>query len=308
VHLRVDNRQSRYFLFLFLALAINAIDSLVVRLHRHPLVAVAATVDMVVVVTGIYYCLIVRPGIRKPWSLLLIALAGVLHATYLYPHAVTVRVAVAALMELGLIAFIALQLRRGRKGDPLDTIQSALPARLLATEFAILYYALCSWRAKPHVPPRAQGFTLHKRDGHHDLLFALALGGLLEILPVHLLIGHWSPLWAWIATGVSLYGSIWLAGLARSIQLRPTLVYADTLDLRYGLLFRARIPRDMILQVTVDPLTAAVVVPRKGEPNLFIELAAPVKPQRLLARSQPLTRIAIAADDPAALLRVLSGA
>jgi hypothetical protein len=308
VHLRVDNRQARYFLFLFLALAINGIDSLVVRSHRQPLIAVAATMDMVLVVTGIYYWLIIRPGIRKPWSLLLIALAGVLHATYLYPRAATVREAVAGLMELGLIAFIALQLRRGREGDPLDAIQSALPARLLATEFAILYYALCSWRAKPHVPPQAQAFTLHKHDGHHDLLFALALGGLVEIVPVHLLIGHWSPLWAWIATGVSLYGSIWLAGLARSIELRPTLVYAGALDLRYGLLFRARVPREMILRVTVDPLPAAVVVPRKGEPNLFIELAAPVKPQRLLGRSQPLTRIAIAADDPAALLCVLSGA
>jgi len=327
MHLRVDDRRIRYALFLLLALGINLIDSLLVRSIGNPqrrmAVAIGASFDVVAIVTAIYYWLLVRPGLRARWSLVPIALAGILRATYLYPNATSAREILAGLCEFALIAFVIIQVQVIRRrstygdGDPVDGIQGALEpifvvpraANLFAVEFSLLYYALFSWRAKPHVPSEAKAFSLHKRGGQPDLLFGLAIASVLEILPMHLVLNHWSPAWAWIGTGLSLYGAIWIMGLARSFELRPVLVGADYVDLRYGLLFRLRIPREMIRIVRrakPGDATSATVVPRKDEPNLYIELVSSMQAEKLFGFRKGVSRIAVRADDPLAFERALA--
>jgi hypothetical protein len=66
---------------------------------------------------------------------------------------------------------------------------------------------------------------------------------------VHLLVHRWSRVLAWIISGLTVYGAIWLAGVARSLELRPVLVGGGYLVVRYGLLFRLRIPRKAIREI-----------------------------------------------------------
>jgi len=182
----------------------------------------------------------------------------------------------------------------------LRAVLAAPLARVLAAELSIFYYALFSWRAKPHVDADAQAFTLHQRDGRADLLYVLALASVFEIVPIHLLLHHWRPVWAWVATGVSFYGLVWLIGLARSLTLRPVLIGADFLDVRYGLLFRLRVPRASIASVRrAEPADAAAAtrVPRRTEPTLCIELAQTLEAEGLLGIRQPVRRLALAPDD-----------
>ena len=90
---RVDYRRTRYAVFFLLAVTINIIDGAITRsvsdTSKRTLVAAAASVDLIVVVSAIYYWLLVRVGIRSRESLIPIFLLGVLHASLLYPNATT---------------------------------------------------------------------------------------------------------------------------------------------------------------------------------------------------------------------------
>jgi hypothetical protein len=322
-----DDRRARYTAFVLLALAINVIDGIVMRSIADPgrrtIVAAGASFDVVVVVSALYYWMLVRPSIRAPGSLVAIVLTGVLRATYFYRNGLAVREILAGLCEAGFIAFVIVQVRnirrthgRGGNTDPLDAIRavlaSVLPApgmvKLLAAELSILYYGLFSWRAKPHVASCARAFWIYERVGQADVLGVLPILCVLEIVPVHLLLRHWSsPALAWIATGVSMYGAIWLIGLARALRLRPVLVGRDYLHLRYGLLFQLRVPKEMIARVrraeAGDKMSA---VPRKSEPSVCIELARVMDAEGLFGIRKRVNRIAVTPDDEPAFKRAIA--
>lgn len=317
------DRRVRYTAFLLLALAINLVDRAIVGTIADPgrrmIVSAAATLDLVIVVCAIYYWLLVRPGIRGRVSLIPIALLGALRATFLYPNARTLAAFAAGACEVALIAFVVIQVRDKvrrnpgqRAGDPVDLLRASLEpilpgaARFFAAELSIFYYALFSWRAKPYVPQGAQSFSLHKKGGHADLLYIVAFAGTMEIVPLHLLLHHWSPLASWIVTGLSLYGMLWLIGLARSIALRPVLVGPDYLDVKFGLLFRLRIPRESITAVRrSDPADAATVVPRRSGPNVFMEFADILEAEGPFGLRRPVRRLALSVDEEADFSKAL---
>jgi hypothetical protein len=195
----IESRRLRYTAFFILMLSINFIDSALAKSIADPgrrtTVAVAACFDVVFVVSALYYWLLVKPGIRKKSSLIAIAAVGALHATTFFPGAATLRAVMAGTSESVLIGFVAIRIRRSRHNqadsDPMEVIRHALesiwPARRLVqfmtAEFGVLYYALFSWRATPHVPPGAQSFSIHKRIGQQDLFAVLPILCLMEIVP-----------------------------------------------------------------------------------------------------------------------------
>jgi len=135
---RVTASSTRYAAFFLLALTINIVDSTLVRSISDPgkrlFVAGGAVFDLTLTVSATYYWLLVRPGIRGRASLMAIALIGILRATFLFPNARTVTAAVGALCELGLAAFVIVQVRqrvrhRRSNPDPADAIRQARSAR-----------------------------------------------------------------------------------------------------------------------------------------------------------------------------------
>jgi hypothetical protein len=216
----------------------------------------------------------------------------------------------------GFLANRIWELRRssGRHPDLLDNMRdgaaAVLPippvANLLATELAVLYYALFSWRAQPHVPSGAKAFSMHKRGGHADLLFALAIATLVELVPVHLLLHHWSPVLAWMVSGLTVYAAIWIAGVARSFELRPVLVSDDYLIVRYGLLFRLKIPRSAIREIRKGTdRRADAVLPRRSSPDLSIQLTVPLIAELALGLRKRIECLALAVDDVPGFERAL---
>ena len=308
-------RRARYTAFLLLALSINSVDRAIVQTISDPsrrlVISAAATFDLVVVVCAIYYWLLVRPGIRGRGSLIAIALLGALRATFLYANARILAAFAAGACEVALIVFVVIQVRANarrhpgkRAGDSPDLLRASLEpilpgaARFLAAELSIFYYALFSWRAKPYVPQGAQSFWLHKKSGHADLLYVVAFASTIEIIPLHLLLHHWSAPAAWIVTSLNLYGIIWLIGLARSIALRPVLVGPDYLDVKFGLLFRLRVPRDLIAAVRRSgPGEATTIVPRRTTPNVLIEFIGTVNAEGPFGLRRPVRRLALSADE-----------
>jgi hypothetical protein len=290
------------------------------------LVALGASFDVVVLVTAIYFWLLVRPGIKARSSLAPITLIGILHATYMFPNSSGARVTLAALCDIGLIGFVVVQVRKGirlrrhstREEDPIAVIRAAIApffvapfvARMFALEFGVLYYALFSWRSKAHVPSGAKAFSMHDRAGSAQLLFALAFACLVEAPPMHLIIHHWSPLCAWIETGLSIYAAIWLVGLARSIELRPVLVGPDYLEIRNGLLFQLHVPRDMISRIrpfVSGEASSGIAVPPRSQPNVCIELVRLMDAEGPFGARKHVHRVAIAMDEPLAFEQEIKG-
>jgi len=307
----IPNRQA---LFLLLTIGIYSADSLAIRLALDPsrrmLVAAGACIDLVVVVGFLYYWLLVRPGLRTRTGLVFIAVMGLLRASFLFPEGALVKATLAGCAEIGLIAFVAVQVARSRKqtpksDDPLLALQHAVTAvipfpalaRAIATEMSLMYYTTFGWRAKPHIPQGMRAFWLREQPDKAFLLASAGLASIFEIVPVHLLVARWSTLAAWILTAVSLYGMIWLLGLSRSLLLLPTIVGPDSLEIRYGLLARLQIRREEIAQVErlKNASPGAAVLPRRMAPNLQISFTQPLKLERLFG-SRNVRQIALCVD------------
>lgn len=331
----LDDRRMRSMGFVVLMLAINLIDSIAVRSMADPgrraIVAAAASVDVVVVVSLLYHSMLVRPKLRTRASLAGIVLASLLRATYLFPQGLALRGALAAGCEAALIGWTIVQVRRGSRrrlgnkeavglfdgpvSDPVAAVRATLAdvlslpglVNLIATELGILYYALFCWRAQPSVVAGARAFTIHHRVGQAELFGTLPLVCLVEVLPVHLLLARWSATLAWTVTGASLYAAVWLLGLARAFRLRPVLVGQSGLLLRYGLLFQMWIPRETLARVRpAEPGDQSCAIPRNHQPRLCLELTQPLEAEGLFGLRRRLSIVAVTPDHEAAFTQALA--
>lgn len=308
-------RRRPQLLFLSLALCVNLAATLAVQFFPSPKVRFGAILDMTLTVTGLYYWLVVRPGHRGKLSLAFIFLLGLLRASFAFPRIIPGREIIVAGFEVALVTAILTAWRKSRtltETDPLARLRRILAgilpsetaARALASEFAVLYYGF-AWRAKPHVPENAKPFTLHQRSGFGDILLFVGLASLLEIVPVHLVAARWSHTAAWILTGLSLYGALWVVAIARSLTLRPALVTDEALTLRFGLIFNLEIPREAIQTISTQPIEGATLVPRRAEANLYLHLNRPHRAERILGLGKAVQTLGLCADEPEALLAAL---
>jgi len=135
----------------------------------------------------------------------------------------------------------------------------------------------------------------------------LAIAVVFEAFPVHLLLRHWSPLAAWICTGLDAYGLLWLVAMVRSAALRPILVGADRVLFRVGFMCETEFSRDSVADCR---RIAGAAPPRKtkeylravvmNDPEWIIEFREPVMVQGLFGRQRSVTHIGLAVDNPAA--------
>ena len=124
-------------------------------------------------------------------------------------------------------------------------------ADVMATEASIFYFALASWRRKPFVPSGALAFSSHKRNGYAGILYTLVLLTLVETVALDFVIRVSHPQAANVVLVVDIIAAVWLLGFARATQLRPTTLSADTLAVRMGLQWSARIARSAPLSASV---------------------------------------------------------
>ena len=288
--------------FLALALVINVAATMIAS--GRPRLAVPAALDMTVTVTALYYWLLVRPGLRPRKSLIFVALLGLLRASFAFPHVVPGREFILGALELLVIGTLVKALLSAGD-DPVSGIQSALAGivpfgaagRALGGELSVLYYAF-AWRAKAHVPAGARAFTMHKTSAIADLMLVIAPLFLLEIFPEHLLAAHWSRRLAWVLTGLSVYGALWIFALGRSFALRPGFIAESEILVRFGLAFSMRIPKDCIETVQSEPIADAMRVPRNSAPNVYIRFKRPLEAERFFGLKRSVSAIALCVDGP----------
>ncbi|MCW1431455.1 hypothetical protein [Novosphingobium sp. JCM 18896] len=196
---------------------------------------------------------------------------------------------------------------RGRIERMLAEIVPAPLARLAAAELTMLSYAF-RWTGQPEVPPAAIGFSYHRLVA--PMMWAFLCLAIIEICIVHVLLYAWKPAVAWIVFVVSDIGFLYLLGLIGSLRHLPVLLFADHLQVRTGILFDFVVP---LTAITACSVTFGVAPARRGTlkasllagPNVILEVAPPLPSPKPFGKGGPVTRIALALDDPIAFVEAV---
>ncbi|MEZ5338476.1 MAG: hypothetical protein R3F46_09440 [bacterium] len=330
----VIERQGRALLWPFLLLAgcIYGIALLIcLRLPALPqpqLLADAVSLDLTVTLTLGYWLLIARPQ-RLPWAAVAACFAGsLLFAELLlpgqYPGLLTPLAIIAAPLELLLIGFIVLTVRRylrllasRRKADAgsVDMLQILRDctaevtgrnriAELLASELAMLHYA-CSRPALHDSSKTARDvFSYHERCSYGSLVLAVSILAGFELVAVHALVASlWSHGLAWLLSGLSAYGLLWLRADYVASTRRPLEIRDGSLLLRCGLRWTAVVPLELIESLDMlqeqgrQSAAGELRMLLCGDPNCRLRLREPVLVHGAFGIRRRVNSILLAIDD-----------
>ncbi len=185
-----------------------------------------------------------------------------------------------------------------------DLLKNRFVAGALASEIARLYYVSRLWKKPPPTSGR-DGFTYHSKNGYQNLLIALLLMGSFEMIGVHLLVLQWSPLVAWILTGLGFYSCLWIMGLLASVKQRPIVLYSDSLKICIGILWTIHVPLEYIESIrSVDSegfdfkQSDYVKAVSMGTPDFVLQLKEPVVAYGPYGTQKQTTQIGLTVDAP----------
>ena len=327
----------------FLPLAATLYAFCILSLHsqafalRPELISGAVTFDFVVSVPSLYWWFMVRKAGWPALSLLPVLVLCLLIASLLLPgeHRQPLRLAqyFVVFAELTAVAAVAAKAVGAAKDyrsrpqvgggddDPVEllrfSLRQALPvervADVVADELALLYYALFSWRRRVLPREDEEAFSYHRESGYGSLLLAFTFVAVLELVGAHFLVTAW---WgrgaAWVLTGLSLYGLVWLLGFYQAVRLRPVTVGSDSLRVRVGLRWSILMPlrqiEDVLQPAPGQPPPEAAGYLRAvalGEPQFIIRLHEPLTAHGLYGASRRVRALGVAVDDPAAFKNAL---
>ncbi|HKV12818.1 MAG TPA: hypothetical protein VJ725_32035, partial [Thermoanaerobaculia bacterium] len=285
--------------FAFLTTCIYAVAVSVSRMSalEHPdVVKLGLMFDLLVTVPLAFYLLAVRRGGVPAITLTAVLSASFAGAALVFPgeRALLGRLfeIVSIPAEIGLVAWIGIRTRRALRNaagedDLLERLRAVarevFPIRRAADaisfEMTVLFYALFAWRRRPHAPADREAFAYHEKSGYGAIVFALSIVVLAETIPIHILVTRWSPMVAWVLTVLSLYSLFWFLADWRATRLRPHLLDEEALQIRTGLRWSVRIPRERIAGLHTKLPKGAGPTLRGALPGgnpLWIELTEPI--------------------------------
>ncbi|GAB3176232.1 hypothetical protein [Telluribacter humicola] len=222
-------------------------------LSQQPALAMGITYDLTLSAPLVYLFLIRNKRIPKitvvPLFVLGIVLASLLLPAHQQYHLGLVTTYLLPMVELVLLSVIfyyvhkAVRTFRQSTGESQDFYlilkKSAVRAvgyprlaKVLATEIAMLYYALLAWKKAPR---SQQSFTIYKENGVTALLGSILFVATIELFITHLLLTRWNATVAWVLSGLSLYGMLQILGHLRALRRRHLEIKDNRLLLKYGL-------------------------------------------------------------------------
>jgi len=266
------------------------------------------TFDLTITIPALYWFFVVRSGRARVLTIAPVFLVCALVATQIVPRDQQhflhqLRFALAPL-DLVTIYLVVRRLRAGAKPD-------GVVASFVMTELAILRYALFAWREEPQVPHGATPVTVHQRSGWGTIVVCFLVLIAFESVGAHLLVSMWSTKAAWIVTALDVYGMLWLIGDYHALRLRPTLIGAAAIELRYGMRWSATIARENI--AGIDAIQSedwkrktTLKMAMLEEPRMLIRLREPVVIHGLAGMRRTVDAIAILPDDEASFSAALA--
>jgi hypothetical protein len=255
---------------------------------------------------------LMRPRVRRVrrWSFVVTVPVAFVVAHLYGLHQGALVIAIRAALW-GAVAVVAWRLRDER-GEALRDLLMHPRGRAFARAELDILSALPRLVLALAAHRRQAGMTYHR--GTFGLAMALAFTPVVvtEAAAMHLLLR--GGIAAWILTALHAYALLWLWGSFLGPRAYPHRVGARTAVLRDGPMYRVQLPLPAVTRVAArtervpNALTVrdgAVLLGARGRVDVWLELAEPVKVQR--PWQEPLTthRIAVASDDPDALVERL---
>jgi hypothetical protein len=316
--------------FIVVAMLMYAIDGAIVhsaRFNERPeLLSEAASIDLTLGVALAYYVLVVRRGLAAMRTVLPVFLVSVVAARYTLPAdhrgAVAYLRYLAVPFEVAVLALIVVGVRGTRRRLAAAGLELDVPERIravlggsamqspvvevVATEASLFYYAFAAWWRRPFVPSGARAFSYHKRNSLIAILYTLCMASAVETAAVHFLLRAVAPRVALAALAVSAFGTVWILGFARAVQLRPILVSADTLHVRSGVQWALDVPRAAIEHIEFGRVraptkgTPGYLRATLGQPNVLVTLREPTRANGPYGITRQVQQLGLVIDDLAA--------
>lgn len=293
-------------------------------------VAVALPLDFMVGIPLTLYLIVLRPKKVTPLTILpviwlgygLSALAlgspaaGILPVLLAVLFPVEVAIAVREILHLACLFKGA----KTQSADPLEwfyvvtcyLVRRELPARMMAAELGVWYYALLSWRKKPSVEADDKAYSYHNAGGYMSMMLGLGLAFPVEIVAMHMLLSQWNVAVAMVVTLLSLYAALWLVGDARARVLRPVVLGKGELRIECGIQMMGTISLDSIASVSCHEPADVGKADRLNygtfyQANVWVVMHDPVEVRTLLGTKRPLA-IGLSLDDPEGFIQEFSQA
>ncbi len=323
-------------LFFLLAGLVALSSSIIIQSQwfstQSDLLAMAVTADLTFVIP-LAYVIIARRSKLPIISVIPVFLLSILLASFLLPahqhQYLDVIKLLAGPAELAAIAFIVYKLRKGIKEvqshkalhfDFAASLEKTLKAHvkhrraraLICTEIAVFYYGLFAWRGGPEQNPKTQSFSYHRKSLYSLFVLALICAATFEGIAIHFLLAQWSTVVAWLLTGLSVYGLVFLLADFNAARKRTIFIEDDVLVIRIGLRWQTRICIDDIAAITCgapsksqqdNAYLKAVLI---GDSNLLIELKTENTASGLYGIIRSFDRIGLAVDEPEELRAALN--
>lgn len=175
--------------------------------------------------------------------------------------------------------------------------------KLLGTELSLPYYVLMGWHTSfTTAHPAHSAFFYHRKSGYSAVVAMFTRLVIIETVVFHLLVQHWSPVAAWILTGLSVYSLFWLIGDYQASRLHPIVLGPEHLYVRTGLRWQVDVPLTQIVGIR-----KATRMPAKGssylnavvygEPQRIVELKEPIMVHGVFGMQRKATNIGLTLDD-----------
>lgn len=179
---------------------------------------------------------------------------------------------------------------------------------IFTTEISIFYYALYGWGKKKEIDSRAY-FTYHKDCGYFQIIGVFVFLIITETFVLHLALSHWNLVFAWIFTGLSIYGLFFLIGDSNAVKKRPIYFDEQYLYLRIGIRWFSKIPLkeiesiELITRAPEGKENANLIL--IGSPNILIKCASEQNAIGYYGISRSFKSVSIAIDDKKNLKNLL---
>ncbi len=253
----------------FIILLISLFLALSPLIEMNADLAMGITYDLTIV-SPVLYFLLIRKSKLPNISAVPVFVLGVVLATLILPtqfqlHLSNIKVFVLPIVELIVISTILWKVSKtiktfrslsntGRdfyllfKQSASQVLGQPLVAAVLATEVAMIYYALFAWKKRIISPNEYSAFRENAVIATLATFIFLIVA---ETFALHFILIKWNITVAWVLFGVSLYTGIQLFGHLRAIRKRYTKLEERVLHLKYGLFGDVSFSVDQIEEIKI---------------------------------------------------------
>ncbi len=172
------------------------------------------------------------------------------------------------------------------------------------SEIRVFYYAFYGWFVKKKSFDNVSEFTYIKETMYGVFLWVIFISTMIEVPIVHYFLSLWSVPVAWVVTGVTLYGMIWLLGDYKAIKHMPIRIDEIHLFIRIGVRSKVNIALsniDTILSNVNEEEKESykhLVLMTTVDANIYITLKEKIHIKGIFGSKKGVDKVALYVDEP----------